>query len=82
MWDLPAPGFEPVYIGWRILNHCATREVSIANLTDGNFLVRVPVEFTREVLQVTLFLRNLILLEGVHDEESGCIFLFPEFSNP
>ena len=34
MWDLPGPGIE-LYIGRRILNHCATREAPVAGFEQG-----------------------------------------------
>ena len=44
-------------------------------------MAKISVEFTREIFQVTLFLRKLMLSEGVNGEENGYIFLFPEFFN-
>ena len=55
--------------------------LQIANPNDGNFLVKISGEFTREISQVTLLLRNLRLSEEVHEKENGHIFLFPEFLN-
>lgn len=55
--------------------------LQIGNSNDGNFLAKISGEFSREIFQVTLFLRNLRLSEGVHGKENGYIFLFPEFLN-